>query len=179
MKFKNFLLATKVIKYIIDNPRCTVPQIRDSFDIMHSNPPSLEEKDLYKVIRYLERAELIEKINNTKIRPGGAHFFLRVSQNGSRAYLSLKKIFSDVQLDIFKLSSTFGNKNNIRYEDLSTEFSILTKNVLNELIQEFLDELPLDSRRFLRSKRPKLNNILDKSHKKLQEKVSNIIETLT
>ena len=97
MKFRNFLLSTKVLKYILNDPKCTVPQIREAFGVEHSNPPLQEEKNLYKAISYLNNSELIRKIDFDSILPGGAHFHLMITLRGKKVIRFFEKTFNVIE----------------------------------------------------------------------------------
>jgi hypothetical protein len=168
MKFKNFVITTRVLKYVLDYPSCTIPEIKKFFGIKSSNPPNYEEKNLYKIITNLDNSGFIDKIDSITVMPRGAHYNLKATHKGSQIVLTFKKIFSDNK-----------NKRNARPRDVSTEFSKLSYSVLNAFLQGFLNELPQDARWILRSKRPKFNILLEKSHMKLQNQVSKIIDSLT
>lgn len=168
MKFKNFVITTRVLKYVLDHPSCTIPEIKNFFGIKSSNPPNYEEKNLYKIITNLDNSGFIDKIDSITVIPRGAHYNLKATHKGSQIVLTFKKLFSDNK-----------NKRNARPRDVSTEFSKLSYSVLNAFLQGFLNELPQDARWILRSKRPKFNILLEKSHMKLQNQVSKIIDSLT
>ncbi len=99
MKYQNFELSIRVLKYISDRPKCSIPQIRDKFTIRHSNPPTREKKDLYKVISYLHNFRFINKIRNEKISSGGAHYYLETTKKGQIKILSLREVFHDILED--------------------------------------------------------------------------------
>jgi len=82
MKLENLLKTIQVLKYIKENPECVVPAMRDSLGIIHSDPPSQEEKDLYKIISTLSNKNYIEKIPFEKRELGGPHFFLTLTDIG-------------------------------------------------------------------------------------------------
>lgn len=179
MKFRNFLLSTKVLKYILNDPKCTVPQIRDAFGVKHSNPPLQEEKNLYKAISYLNNSELIRKIDFDSILPGGAHFHLMITLKGKKVIRFFEKTFNVIERNYFHSDPVNTNiREKVNKEDLAIEFSQLSHKVLEEFRYSLINELPQDERRILGSQKPKLKIIQDKLHKKLQEKVSNIIDSL-
>jgi len=165
MKLENFILATRVLTYIQKNPNCTIPEIRDFYGIESYNPPQREEKDLYKVISYLDNENFIEKIDNRDILPRGAHYFLKITPRGTDFISSYKDLFSDIS-----------NEN--LSEDLSTDFSVFSFAILNNLKEGFRDQLPYDTRRLLTSRKARINVLIKKYHAQLQEKVSRIINSL-
>ena len=179
MKFNNFFQATRILKYILINPNCTIPQIRDHFNVKHFNPPSREEKNLYKLISYLDNSDLIVKKDNDSISPRGAHYFLKGTQKGSVAIKKFRKTFSEIPLNFSFQGFDLSQKKEVKIDELSTDFSKFSFNILNSLMQGLLDELPLDARRFLLSKRPRINKLIEKSHIRIQDKFSNIIDLLT
>lgn len=179
MKFDNFFQAARILKYILINPNCTIPQIRDYFNVERSNPPSTEEKNLYKLISYLDNSGFIVKRNSAEILPRGAHYSLQGTQKGSDTIKKCKKCFSDIPLNFAFQNFDLSEKDKGKIEELSTDFSRFSYEILNSLMQGLLDELPLDTRRFLRSKRPKINKLIEKFHTRIQDKISNIIDSLT
>lgn len=179
MKFNNFFQAARILKYILINPNCTIPQIRDFFGVKRSNPPSTEEKNLYKLISYLDNSGFIVKKSSAAILPRGAHYFLIGTQKGSETIKKFKKSFSDIPLNFAFQNFDLSEKDKGRIEELSTDFSRFSYKILNSLMQGLLDELPLDTRRFLRSKRPKINKLIEKYHQRIIDKISNIIDSLT
>jgi len=178
MKFENLIVATRMLKYILDHPNCTIPEIRDSLGIKHSNPPSYEEKYLYRALTYLNNSELIIKMDSTSIAPRGAHYYIKATYKGSQIISKFEDVFLTVPIDFILERSSTKMENAIAEDDISTEFSKITYEVLNGLLQRVLDELPLDSRRFLHSKRAKLSIIIGKYHTRLQETMTKIIESL-
>ena len=179
MKFENFIIKTRVLKYVLDHPNCTIPEIKNFFGIKSSNPPNYEEKNLYKIVANLDNSGFIDKIDSITVIPRGAHYNLKATHKGTQIVLTFKKIFSDMELDISPTRTQNKNKRNARPRDVSTEFSKLSYSILNAFLQGFLNELPQDARWILRSKRPKFNILLEKSHMKLQNQVSKIIDSLT
>ena len=167
-----------MLKYILDHPNCTIPEIRDSLGIKHSNPPSFEEKYLYRALTYLNNSELIIKMDSTSIAPRGAHYYIKATHKGSQIMSKFEDIFLTIPIDFILNRSSNKMEENIEKDDISTEFFKISYDVLNGLFQRLLDELPLDARRFLLSKRPKLNIIIEKYHAKLQETMTKIIESL-
>ena len=82
MKLENLFKTIQVLRYIKVNPECIVPDMRDSLGIIHSNPPSQEEKDLYKIISTLSNKNYIQKISFEKRKLGGPHFCLAITELG-------------------------------------------------------------------------------------------------
>ncbi len=79
---EKILSIIKMIRFIEENPNCSVPYIRDHYGIVHSDPPSIEEKNLYKIITLLDNYGYIKKIY-FKIRViGGARFSLNLTESG-------------------------------------------------------------------------------------------------
>ena len=121
MKFNNFFQAARILKYILINPNCTIPQIRDFFNVKRSNPPSTEEKNLYKLISYLDNSGFIVKKNSAAILPRGAHYSLQGTQKGSETIKTFKKCFSDIPLNfafqkpILKFAIFFNNGLNLNH----------------------------------------------------------------
>ena len=179
MKFDNFFQAARILKYILINPNCTIPQIRDFFNVIRSNPPSTEEKNLYKLISYLDNSGFIVKKNSAEILPRGAHYSLQGTQKGSDTIKKFNQCFSDLPLNFAFQSLDLSEKDKDKIEEISTDFSRFSYDILNSLMQGLLDELPLDTRRFLRSKRPRINKLIEKFHTRIQDKISNIIDSLT
>ena len=179
MKFNNFFQAARILKYILINPNCSIPQIRDFFGVKRSNPPSSEEKNLYKLISYLDNSGFIIKKNSAAILPRGAHYSLQGTQKGSETIKTFKKCFSDIPLNFAFQNFDLSEKDKGKIAELSTDFSRFSYKILNSLMQGLLDELPLDTRRFLRSKRPKINKLIEKYHQRIIDKISNIIDSLT
>ncbi len=173
MKLENFSLAIHILKFINNHSNCTIPQIKDDFGIIGFNPPKREEKNLYKVISYLNNSGFIVKMDNPSISQRGAHYFLRVTQKGTQIISTFKELFKEITPQSYNLSEG----NSIRRNDLSTEFSKFSYGILNSLLQGLLYELPKDSRLFLRANRSKIKNLIEKSHAQLQEKVSKIIDS--
>jgi hypothetical protein len=171
MKLENFFFAFNVLKHIQKNPNCTIPQLRDIYGLD-------KEKSLYKVTSYLNNHGFIDKIDNKSLTPGGPHFFLRVSQRGLQTISTFKELFTDVSSDSIAQKYNLSESDSIRYDDLSTDFSKFSYGIINSLLQGLLDQLPLDARRFLLSKRSRINILIEKSHAQLQEKVSEIIGSL-
>ncbi|MFX1340524.1 MAG: hypothetical protein ACFFDK_18085 [Promethearchaeota archaeon] len=166
MKLEKSFLAIRVLKYIMNNPNCTIPQIRDHFGIESFNPPQREEKNLYKVISFLDNDGFIAKIDNPSMSSRGAHFLLKVTQKGTETISAFKELFLGIP------------SNEIVAEDLSTRFSKFSYNILRDVLYGLLNELDYETRRILNSKKPRINVLIEKCHAELQEEVSRIIESL-
>jgi hypothetical protein len=79
---ERILNIVKTLSFIGENPNCSVPYIRDQFGITHADPPSKEEKNLYKTINLLDTQGYIKK-TYFKIRViGGARFSLSLTKIG-------------------------------------------------------------------------------------------------
>ena len=167
MKLEKSFLAIRVLKYIANNPNCTIPQIRDFYGIRNFNPPQREEKNLYKVISYLDNDGYIAKLDNPTIPSRGAHFFLKVTRKGSETIFAFKELFSGIPQE------------EVISEDFSTRFSKFSYGILKDVLYGILNELDYETRRILNSKKPRINVLIEKCHAELQEEVSKIIESLT
>ncbi len=174
MKFLNYTLSIRVLKYILDHPNCTVPQIRDDFGIGHLKPISRQEKDLYKVVSYLHLNRFINKVENNPISSGGAHFYLKSTQKGMNLIYSFKTLFQDIIEDYSIIERILNKRMGANPTDLSMEFSRFTLRVLEGFLKDILNELPQDPKRFL--VKEKLKRIMDFSHSRLQNKMSSIID---
>lgn len=117
-------------------------------------------------------------MDSTSIAPRGAHYYIKATHKGAQIISRFEDVFLTIPIDFILERSSKRMENDIAEDDVSTEFSKITYEVLNGLLQRLLDELPLDSRRFLHSKRPKLNIIIGKFHARLQETMKKIIESL-
>ena len=82
MKLENLFKTIQVLRYMKENPECIVPDMRETLGIIHSNPPTQEEKDLYKIISTLTKKNYIEKIPIKKRELGGPHFSLTITELG-------------------------------------------------------------------------------------------------
>ena len=177
MKLENFSLAIRVLKWIQVNPNSTIPQIKENFGIKSLNPPDSEEKNLYKVISFLDNEGFIEKIENPSIPYRGAHYFLKIASKGL-------DLISELQHDLIPQDYNLTKNDSSKKEEISsmtTEFSRFSYEILESLLNSLIDELPLEQNRrwFLRSKRSKLKNLVEKNHKRIQEQVSKIFDSLT
>jgi len=174
MKLENFTLGIRVLKSIENNPNCTIPQLKDNFGIESLNPPSKEEKNLYKVISFLSNQGFIDKIDNPSISHRGAHYYLKITPKGSQ-------LLSDIKVDLIPEKYNLTVKKSIEQEEISSisiEFSRNSYKIINNLLQGLLNELPKDSRLFLSANRSKIKSLIEKSHAQLQEEYSRIIDSL-
>ena len=173
MKLETFTLGIRILKCIKNNPNCTIPQIKDNFGIQSISPPCSEEKNLYKVISFLSNQGFIDKIDNPSISHRGAHYFLKITQEGSQ-------LLSEIKGDLIPERYNLRVKDSIRQEEISSisiEFSRHSYEILNNLLQGLLYELPKDSRLFLSANRAKIKNLIEKSHAQLQEKFSKLLDS--
>ena len=165
MKLENFFLALDVLKYIITNPECTIPQLRDFYGVD-------KEKNLYKVTSYLNNYGLIDKIENRDMIPGGPHFFLKATFKGGQTLSIFKELFDEpIPQDSDLINS-----------DVSIEFSKFSYGILNSLLQGLLYELPKDSRLFLKSNRSismRLKSLIEKFHAELQDKFLKVLDNIS
>ena len=174
MKLENFFLAIRVLKYVEENPSCTIPQIKDFYEIYSFNPPQREEKDLYKVIAYLDNYGFLTKIDNEFIIPGGAHYFLKITPKGSQLLVDIRQ---DLTIEKYNLNRGDIMKND-DLSSASTEFSKFSYEILISVLHGLLDELDYETRRILNSKKPRINVLIEKCHSQLQEKFLRIIDSL-
>lgn len=178
MRIKNFFLTLRALKYIQNNPNCTIPQIREFCGIKNSTPPSREEKDLYKIVSYLANKAYIKKITNKYMQPRGAHYFLKVTPKGSDIFSSFKEIFSTPPLEFKLKENEERQKAIIDSKDLSSDFSKYCYDILKSLELGLIDQLPQDARWILRSKRSRINKLVENCHMKLQEKFVNMMDSV-
>ncbi len=89
MNFGNLLKVAKILRFIEKNPNCNVPAIRAFLGLKHSDPPSQEEKNLYRLISSLNESGLVEKVHFKKRELGGAHFYLRMTLQGQDFFKQL------------------------------------------------------------------------------------------
>ena len=89
MKLESLFKTIQVLRYIKEHPQCIVPDMRETLDIIHSDPPTQEEKDLYKIISTLTQKNYVEKIPFTKRELGGAHFSLTLTTLGEAFFNQL------------------------------------------------------------------------------------------
>lgn len=171
MKLENFFLAINILKYIQKNPNCTIPQLRDIYGVE-------KEKTIYKVASYLNNHGFVDKIDNKSFIPGGPHFFLRLTQRGLQTISMFKELFMEIPPESPAQTYNMSETDAIKYDDLLSGFSKFSYGIINNLLQGLLDQLPLDARRFLLSKRSRINILIEKSHAQLQERVSKIISSL-
>ena len=174
MKLENLTLGIQILKTLQNNPNCTIPQIKDNFNIKSLSPPCKEEKNLYKVISFLNNRGFLEKNDNPTISQRGAHYFLKITQKGSN-------LLSDIKSNLIPESYHEKEKEFIKEEEISsisTEFSKFSYGILISLWQGLLDQISsLDERRILHSKKPRINILIEKCHAQLQEKFSKIIDS--
>lgn len=128
MKLEKLEKITKmlhILGYILTNPNCTMPEIRDFLEIKHEFKISPEEKELYSLVAKLEREEYIYKFPIKKKGSGGIQFRLRISNLGfvllSQFKSKLRDFFpmelkkedglvSVVELDFEKIIKVFGGE---------------------------------------------------------------------
>ena len=165
MKFENFFLAINVLKWIRKHPNCTIPDLRDVFG-------ADKEKNLYKIASYLSDQNFVERVYNDEIQPGGPHFNLKITLKGL-------DFLSEIRRDIIPEDSNEGyyiDKDII--SSISTEFSKFSYDILKSVLNGVRDELDYESSRILKSRKPRINVLIEKCHAQLQEKFSKIIDLL-
>ncbi len=179
MKFENFVLSVQTLKFVKNNPGCTAPQIREDFGIFHSVPPVRKEKDLYKVIRYLDSYGFIDKNNHEVRTSGGTQFSLKVTHKGEDLLSTFRNIFQDVLFDYSFLETLSSAKDQVDIEKLRLDFLKFARNTLEKLRTNFLNLMRTDPGVYYQpEKKEKLNEMLDDSSELLQKKVGEIINKL-
>ncbi len=83
MKLDRAIKVLEILKYIHVNSPCIAPEIRNYLGIVHENPPSKEEKDIYNILNELHKGGYIEKISIKRKGPGGPKFNFKISDEGS------------------------------------------------------------------------------------------------
>lgn len=84
----------KILEYIISNPYCQAPEIRDFLGIIHLSNPNKEEKEFYKLLSKLNNDGYISKVPIKKKGSGGAQFNLIILKTGAELLSRLKDFFS-------------------------------------------------------------------------------------
>jgi len=83
MKLDRAIKVLEILKYIHVNSPCIAPEIRNYLGIVHENPPSKEEKDIYNILNELHKGGYIEKIPIKRKGPGGPKCNFKISDEGS------------------------------------------------------------------------------------------------
>jgi hypothetical protein len=106
MKINRILKIIEIFRFINENSNCNVPQIRDYFKIPHSDPPSQEEKNIYKIITYLKGQDLVKKKYVKRREVGGVHFSLVSTPSGLNFLKQLGKteVSKDQNIDEISVS---------------------------------------------------------------------------
>ena len=126
MKLENLFKTIQVLRYMKENPECVVPAMRDSLGINHLDPPSQEEKDLYKIISILSNKNYIEKIPFEKRELGGPHFSLALTNLGLN-------FFNHLGLSADLIPSSEKNK---IMKELETELRLIIRETLKSKISK-------------------------------------------
>jgi len=120
MKLENLMTLIQVLKYIKEHPKCVVPDMKEAFGIIYSNPPSQDEKDIYKVISTLHKKNYIQKIPFETRELGGPHFSLSITELG-------KNLFNQVGISSELLPHSEKEK---ILDSLKTELRLIIREVL-------------------------------------------------
>mgnify|MGYP006307001117 CR=1 FL=1 len=80
----------RILGFIVHNPFCEAPDIRDFLGIEHEVQLTSEEKALYAILNKLEREEYIYKIPIKRQGSGGAQFKIKLSEKGFGFLTQLK-----------------------------------------------------------------------------------------
>lgn len=90
MKLEKLGKIFSILGFIVKNPFCEAPDIRDFLGIKHESKLSKEEKRLYSILNKLEREEYIYKIPIKRQGSGGAQFKIKLSEKGFSFLSQLK-----------------------------------------------------------------------------------------
>ena len=90
MKLGKAIKMLEILKYIHVNAKCKAPDLRDYLGIIHTNPPTKEEKELYALLNDLSKENYIQKIEIKRIGPGGAKYVFKISDAGSKMLAHLR-----------------------------------------------------------------------------------------
>jgi len=112
MKLDKAIKVLEILKYIHVNSPCQAPEIRNYLGIVHENPPTKEEKDLYNIINDIHKGGFIEKIPIKRKGPGGAKYTIKIMDSGSTMLARIRdfellthgKSFSELDKKVQSLS---------------------------------------------------------------------------
>ena len=136
------LKIIKIIKFIKQHSGCSVPFIRDSLDITHSDPPSKEEKSLYKIISLLDTQGYIKKTYYKKRMIGGARFSLSLTDNGEEYFKKLGLSEGSKEEDLEQLKASINIKvQKILKGKVSRPLQAELSSALIEAISEEIDSI--------------------------------------
>ncbi|MHA1271878.1 MAG: hypothetical protein ACTSQS_00425 [Promethearchaeota archaeon] len=79
-----------ILNYILHNPHCQAPEIRDFLKIKHTPTLTKEERDFYALLSKLEKERYIFKLPIKKKGSGGAQFNLKITEKGYNLLHELK-----------------------------------------------------------------------------------------
>ncbi len=173
MKLDRAIKVLEILKYIHVNSSCIAPEIRDYLGIVHKNPPSKEEKDLYNVLNELDRGENIEKMPIKRKGPGGPKFKLKISNKGSNMLARIRdydlltkgKSFSELDKKIQLLS----------LERILRLFGSDIYNVIESALETIIEDLfKISIENIDYKKQMEVVDIINRAVKIIQEKTSEI-----
>ncbi len=173
MKLDRAIKVLEILKYIHVNSPCIAPEIRDYLGIVHENPPSKEEKDLYNVLNELNRGGHIEKISIKRKGPGGPKFKLKISNGGSNMLARIRdydlltkgKSFSELDKKIQLLS----------LERILRLFGSDIYNVIESALETIIEDLfKIHVENIDYKKQMEVVDIINEAVKSIQEKTSEI-----
>ena len=90
MKIDKISRILTVLGYLLKNPYCTAPEIRDFLGITNESPLSKEEKRLYAMLTKMEKEGYIFKIPIKRRGSGGPQFKIKLSEKGFGVLTQLK-----------------------------------------------------------------------------------------
>jgi len=169
MKLDRAIKVLEILKYIHVNSPCKAPEIRNYLGIVHENPPSKEEKDVYNVLNAINQGGFIEKIPIKRKGPGGPKYDFKISDAGSNMLARIRdydlltrgKSFSELdkkvqELSLERMMRLFGadiydlietaletiieDLLKIQFENIDYKKQMIVVNTINEAVQSIQDK---------------------------------------
>ncbi|MFO8017242.1 MAG: hypothetical protein R6U96_01285 [Promethearchaeia archaeon] len=132
----------RVMGFIVSNPYCEAPEIRDFLGIDHKSDLSKAERELYSILSKLEREEYIHKLPIKREGSGGAQFKIKLSEKGFGFLSQLKS--QKILPEHFPTKEPEGlSKDDPKREGLEKVLNVFSSEIY-DIIEDTVDEIIAD-----------------------------------
>lgn len=169
----------RVMGFIVSNPYCEAPDVREFLGIAHEPDLSKEERELYSILSKLEREEYIYKLPIKREGSGGAQFKIKLSEKGFGFLTQLKS--EKILPESFPIAEPEGlNEDDPKGEGLEKVLNVFSSEVydiIEETIETIIaDILLIKFENFGFKNQTKVINVINDSVKDIRDRVGQIAQ---
>ncbi|MBD3340326.1 MAG: hypothetical protein GF353_14525 [Candidatus Lokiarchaeota archaeon] len=146
MKLEKILYILKILEFILSNPLCSAPEVRDFLGITHKKNLSKKEKRFYAILTKLENEGYISKIPIEKKGSGGAQFKIKISEKGIDFFSKLKaaNILEKNSLENIQEKYLLVPKGDDKPSNLEKILKVFSSEIFDIVLEEIVEKIMRD-----------------------------------